>query len=135
MSLNYRLVRRPDMRKDAAEGSKLYYAQVRSLKKLKFEKFCNMVAVRSSAFVGDVKLVIDGIQVPAGEIYVSHEAPNGELGFYLISDGSGRPYKLHVRSPSFAHMGGMHTLLEGYQVADVIATFGSMNMIGGECDR
>ena len=57
MSLNYRLVRRPDMRKDAAEGSKLYYAQVRSLKKLKFEKFCNMVAVRSSAFVGDVKLV------------------------------------------------------------------------------
>lgn len=52
MSLNYRLVRRPDMRKDAAEGSKLYYAQVRSLKKLKFEKFCNMVAVRSSAFVG-----------------------------------------------------------------------------------
>ena len=45
MSLNYRLVRRPDMRKDAAEGSKLYYAQVRSLKKLKFEKFCNMVAV------------------------------------------------------------------------------------------
>ena len=61
MSLNYRLVRRPDMRKDAAEGSKLYYAQVRSLKKLKFEKFCNMVAVRSSAFVGDVKLVIDGI--------------------------------------------------------------------------
>ena len=58
MSLNYRLVRRPDMRKDAAEGSKLYYAQVRSLKKLKFEKFCNMVAVRSSAFVGDVKLVI-----------------------------------------------------------------------------
>ena len=61
MSLNYRLVRRPDMRKDAAEGSKLYYAQVRSLKKLKFEKFCNMVAVRSSAFVGDAKLVIDGI--------------------------------------------------------------------------
>ena len=59
MSLNYRLVRRPDMRKDAAEGSKLYYAQVRSLKKLKFEKFCNMVAVRSSAFVGDVKLVME----------------------------------------------------------------------------
>ena len=85
--------------------------------------------------ISHFKLVIDGIQVPAGEIYVSHEAPNGELGFYLISDGSGRPYKLHVRSPSFAHMGGMHTLLEGYQVADVIATFGSMNMIGGECDR
>lgn len=81
------------------------------------------------------KLVMDGIQVPAGEIYVSHEAPNGELGFYLISDGSGKPYKLHVRSPSFSHMGGMHTLLEGYQVSDIVPTFGSMNMIGGECDR
>lgn len=81
------------------------------------------------------KLIIDGIKVPAGEVYASHEAPNGELGFYLISDGSGRPYKLHVRAPSFIHIGGVHTLLEGYQVADIIATFGSINMIGGECDR
>ena len=71
MSLNYRLVRRPDMRKDAAEGSKLYYAQVRSLKKLKFEKFCNMVAVRSSAFVGDVKLVF---RMVAGSKGVENEA-------------------------------------------------------------
>jgi NADH-quinone oxidoreductase subunit D len=81
------------------------------------------------------KLVMEGIRVPAGEIYVSHETPNGELGFYLVSDGGVHPYKLHVRSPSFVHMGGMHTLLEGYQVADVVPTFGSMNMIGGECDR
>jgi len=81
------------------------------------------------------KLIIDGIKVPAGEVYASHEAPNGELGFYLISDGSGRPYKLHVRAPSFIHIGGVHTLLEGYQVADILATFGSINMIGGECDR
>lgn len=81
------------------------------------------------------KLVIDGVRVPAGEVYVAHEAPNGELGFYLVSDGSGRPYKLHVRAPSFVHMGGMHTLLEGYQVSDIVPTFGSMNMVGGECDR
>lgn len=81
------------------------------------------------------KLIIDGIKVPPGEVYVSHECPNGELGFYLISDGSGRPYKLHARGPSFLHIGGLHTLLEGYQVADVIATFGSVNLIGGECDR
>ena len=87
------------------------------------------------AMVTHFKLVMEGIRVPAGEIYVSHEAPNGELGFYLVSDGGVRPYKLHVRSPSFVHMGGMHTLLEGYQVADVVPTFGSMNMIGGECDR
>jgi NADH-quinone oxidoreductase subunit D len=87
------------------------------------------------ALVTHFKLVMEGIRVPAGEIYVSHETPNGELGFYLVSDGGVHPYKLHVRSPSFVHMGGMHTLLEGYQVADVVPTFGSMNMIGGECDR
>jgi len=87
------------------------------------------------ALVTHFKLIMEGIRVPAGEIYVAHEAPNGELGFYLVSDGDVHPYKLHVRSPSFVHMGGMHTLLEGYQVADVVPTFGSMNMVGGECDR
>ena len=87
------------------------------------------------ALVTHFKLIMEGIRVPAGEIYFAHEAPNGELGFYLVSDGGVRPYKLHVRSPSFVHMGGMHTLLEGHQVADVVPTFGSMNMVGGECDR
>jgi len=93
------------------------------------------VYVETESVINHFKIIMEGIQVPAGEVYLSHEAPNGELGFYLVSDGSGRPYKLHVRGPSFLHMGGMHTLLEGYQLADVIATFGSMNMIGGECDR
>jgi len=87
------------------------------------------------SLIDHFKLVMEGPQVPAGEVYVAHEAANGELGFFAVSDGGGRPYKLHVRSPSFVHMGGMHRLLEGYQLADVIPTFGSMNMIGGECDR
>jgi NADH-quinone oxidoreductase subunit D len=94
-----------------------------------------LVYTQIEALISHFKLVTDGVRVPPGEIYTAHEAPNGELGFYLISDGSGHPYKLHVRSPSFSHMGGMHTLLEGYQVADIVPTFGSMNMIGGECDR
>ena len=85
--------------------------------------------------VMDPKAKIRGFRPKPGEAYGRIEAPKGELGFYLISDGSARPYKLHIRSPSFVHMGGMHTLLEGYQVADVVPTFGSMNMIGGECDR
>ena len=93
------------------------------------------VYTQIEALIQHFKLVMEGIRVPPGEVYVSHEAPNGELGFYLVSDGGVRPYKLHVRSPSFVHMGGMHTLLEGYQLADVVPTFGSMNMIGGECDR
>jgi NADH-quinone oxidoreductase subunit D len=78
---------------------------------------------------------MDGPRVPAGEVYLAHEAPNGELGFYLVSTGGGTPYKVHVRSPSFVHMGGLPRLLEGYQLADIIPTFGSVNMIGGECDR
>jgi NADH-quinone oxidoreductase subunit D len=87
------------------------------------------------SLISHFKLVIDGPQVPAGEIYVAHEGANGELGFYLVSDGSGTPYKVHVRSPSFVHMGGVHRMLEGYQLADIVPTFGSINMIGGECDR
>jgi NADH-quinone oxidoreductase subunit D len=87
------------------------------------------------SLINHFKLIMEGPIVPEGEIYVAHESANGELGFYAVSDGTGRPYKLHVRAPSFLHMGGMHRLLEGYQLADVIPTFGSMNMIGGECDR
>lgn len=87
------------------------------------------------ALIHHFKLVTEGIVVPAGETYLAHEAPNGELGFYLVSDGTSRAMRLHVRSPSFAHMGGMHTLLQGYDIADIVPTFGSMNMIGGECDR
>ncbi len=94
-----------------------------------------LVYTQIEALVNHFKLVIDGIKVPAGEVYVAHEAPNGELGFYLISDGSGRPYKLHVRAPSFLHVGGLHTLIEGGQISDIVPTFGSINMIGGECDR
>ena len=87
------------------------------------------------SLINHFKLVMDGPAVPAGEVYLAHEAPNGELGFYLVSVGGGTPYKVHVRSPSFVHMGGLARLLEGYQLADIIPTFGSVNMIGGECDR
>ncbi|HET6263891.1 MAG TPA: NADH dehydrogenase (quinone) subunit D [Usitatibacter sp.] len=87
------------------------------------------------SLINHFKLVMEGPSVPAGEVYLAHEAPNGELGFYLVSTGGGTPHKVHVRSPSFVHMGGLARLLEGYQLADIIPTFGSVNMIGGECDR
>jgi NADH-quinone oxidoreductase subunit D len=87
------------------------------------------------SLINHFKLVMEGPQVPPGEIYSAHEGANGELGFYIVSVGGGRPYKLHVRSPSFVHMGGVHRMLNGYQLADIIPTFGSVNMIGGECDR
>ena len=87
------------------------------------------------SLINHFKLIIDGPQVPAGEVYTAQESPNGELGFYLVSSGAGVPWKVHVRAPSFVHMGGMHLMLEGYQLADVIPSFGSVNMVGGECDR
>jgi len=81
------------------------------------------------------KLVIDGVQVPEGEHYGAYEATNGELGFYIVSDGSGTPYKVKVRPPSFYHMSAYPKIIEGYQVADAIMTLGSLNIIAGEMDR
>jgi NADH-quinone oxidoreductase subunit D len=87
------------------------------------------------SLINHFKLIMEGPQVPAGEVYAAHEGANGELGFYIVSNGTGNPYKLHVRGPSFVHVGGVHRMLDGYQLADVVPTFGSINMIGGECDR
>lgn len=80
-------------------------------------------------------LVIKGLRPPAGEIYDSIEAANGELGFYLVSDNSGRPYRLKVRPPCFAIYQSFPKQIEGGLVADVIAVLGSMNLIAGELDR
>jgi NADH-quinone oxidoreductase subunit D len=81
------------------------------------------------------KLVIEGQKVPEGETYSATEGGNGELGFYLVSDGSGRPYRVRVRPPCFYAMGALGRMLRGHMIADVITTFGQINMIGGECDR
>ena len=81
------------------------------------------------------KLVIDGVKVPEGEYYGAYEAANGELGFYIVSDGSGTPYKVKVRPPSFYHMSAYPKIIENYQVADAVLTLGSLNIIAGEMDR
>jgi NADH-quinone oxidoreductase subunit D len=76
-----------------------------------------------------------GIRPPKGEVYLSVEGGNGELGFYIVSDGTDRPYRLHLRAPCFHVVAALEQLIKGRLVADVIPTFGSMNMIGGELDR
>jgi len=81
------------------------------------------------------KLIMEGVQVPAGEIYDATEAANGELGWYLVSDGSGRPYKVHVRAPGFAILSGVPRMIEGRLLADLIPTFDTINMIGGEVEQ
>jgi NADH:ubiquinone oxidoreductase subunit D len=76
-----------------------------------------------------------GLRPPKGEIYFPVEGANGELGFYVVSDGTGNPYRVRVRPPCFAIMSALPKLLIGGMMADVVPTFGSVNMIGGELDR
>jgi NADH-quinone oxidoreductase subunit D len=81
------------------------------------------------------KIVMEGIKVPAGEAYGYTEGGNGELGFYIVSDGSGTPYRVRIRPPCFAITQGLGNLITGLMIPDVVPTFGSLNMIGGECDH
>lgn len=85
--------------------------------------------------INHFELVMYGVKPPKGDVYSMVEGGNGELGFYVVSDGSGKPYKCHVRAPAFIHMGAMRKMLLGANISDLIPTFGMINMIGGECDR
>jgi len=87
------------------------------------------------AMINHFKLIVDGIKTPPGEVYSYTEGGNGELGFYIVSDGTGRPYKCRCRPPCFTIVQSLPRLIEGAMIADVVPTFGSLNMVGGECDR
>lgn len=81
------------------------------------------------------KLFTDGFKAPEGDIYCGTEAHKGELGFYIVSQGEGKPYRLKIRSPSFVHMGAFDHMAKGYMVADMITIFGTYDIVMGECDR
>lgn len=81
------------------------------------------------------KLTFEGIKVPQGEFYSATEAGNGELGFYVVSDGSGTPYKVKCRPPCFYALGAYSKIVEGGMIADAVVTMASMNFIAGEFDR
>ena len=85
--------------------------------------------------VNHFKLIFEGLKVPVGELYDASEAANGELGFFIVSDGSGGPYKIKVRPPCFYMMSSFPEMVEGYMVADAVVNLGSLNIIGGELDR
>jgi len=76
-----------------------------------------------------------GFKPPKGETYCATEAPKGELGFFIISDGSPRPYRLKIRAPSFVHMGAFDHMARGYLISDIITIFGTYDIVMGECDR
>lgn len=85
--------------------------------------------------INHFKLIFEGVRVPAGEIYYAIEAANGELGFYITSDGSGHPYRVRVRPPCFLIFSAFPDMIEGSMIADAVATLGSINIIAGELDR
>lgn len=81
------------------------------------------------------KLVTEGFAVPAGEVYVALESPRGELGFYVVSDGTPKPYRVHVRAPSLANLQTLSKMCEGQLLADVVACIGSIDIVLGDVDR
>ena len=87
------------------------------------------------ALIHHFKLFSEGFRVPEGEIYTCVEAPKGEFGVYLISDGSNKPYKCKIRAPGFSHLQAMDYLLKGHMLADVPAVLGSLDIVFGEVDR
>ncbi len=87
------------------------------------------------ATIHHFKLYTEGHHVPAGEVYAPVEAPKGEFGVYLVSQGSNRPYRCKIRAPSFAHLAAMDFLCRGHMLADVSAIIGSLDIVFGEIDR
>jgi NADH-quinone oxidoreductase subunit D len=90
---------------------------------------------RMEEMINQFKLVTEGPKPPPGEAYVGTESANGEIGYYLVSDGTGKPYKCRARTPSFSNTQPLAELVRGRLLADMVPTFDMINMIGGECDR
>jgi NADH-quinone oxidoreductase subunit D len=79
--------------------------------------------------------VTEGFRVPAGEVYQCIESPRGEIGYYIVSDGTSKPYRLHMRTPSFGNVQALGVLLKDTLIADSIAALGSMDFVLGDTDR
>jgi NADH-quinone oxidoreductase subunit D len=87
------------------------------------------------ALIHHFKLYTEGYKVPAGEVYAAVEAPKGEFGVYLVSDGTNKPYRCKIKAPGFAHLSAMDFLCRGHMLADVSAILGSLDIVFGEVDR
>jgi len=87
------------------------------------------------ALIHHFKLYTEGFKVPEGEVYAAVEAPKGEFGVYLVSDGTNKPYRCHIRAPGFAHLQSMDFMCRGHMLADVSAILGSLDIVFGEVDR
>ncbi len=93
------------------------------------------VATNMESLIHHFKLFTEGYRPPPGEVYVRIESPKGELGYYLVSDGSPRPYRMHVRAASFANLQALPMMVKGQMISDVVASIGSIDIVLGEVDR
>src|SRR5437763_1699127 len=93
------------------------------------------ITVSMEALIHHFKLFTEGFRPPKGDVFVRTESPKGELGFYIVSDGSAKPYRMHVRAPSFANLEALPLMIEGGFLADVVAAIGSIDIVLGEVDR
>ena len=87
------------------------------------------------ALIYHFKIVTEGFRVPAGEVYQCIESPRGEIGYYIVSDGTSKPYRIHMRTPSFGNLQALPVLLKDTLIADSIAALGSMDFVLGDTDR
>jgi NADH-quinone oxidoreductase subunit D len=87
------------------------------------------------ALIYHFKIITEGFSVPAGEVYQAVESPRGEMGYYVVSDGTAKPYRVHIRSACFANLQTLQTMCEGRLIADVVAAIGSIDIVLGEIDR
>jgi NADH-quinone oxidoreductase subunit D len=87
------------------------------------------------ALIYHFKIVTEGFTVPEGEVYMPIESPRGEMGYYVVSDGTAKPYRVHMRSPSFANLQTLAKMCEGRLIADVVAAIGSIDIVLGDVDR
>jgi NADH-quinone oxidoreductase subunit D len=87
------------------------------------------------ALIYHFKIVTEGFQVPAGEVYQAVESPRGEMGYYVVSDGTAKPWRVHMRNPTFATLQALETMCVGRLIADVVAVIGSIDIVLGEIDR
>ena len=87
------------------------------------------------ALINHFKMVTQGFSVPAGEVYQPVESPRGELGYYVVSNGDFRPYRVHIRAPSFVNLQAVPHMIEGSLIADVVAAVASLDPVMGDADR
>ena len=96
---------------------------------------CSRIDESMESLIHHFKLFTEGFKVPEGETYVAVESPRGELGVYLVSDGSSKPFRMHVRGPSFVNLQALPLLLRGGMMSDAVAVISSVDPVMGEVDR